>query len=99
MEEQHPIVFNKYLVSLTKIASVYCFFFIVLKAVAIFSGAWMIPNLILSFPFILMGILTAYTVVAKKYSWAVTFVAILLILIIRFYEKEWVFWLQTSFSN
>jgi hypothetical protein len=99
MEEQHPIVFNKYLVSLTKIASVYCFFFIVLKAVAIFSGAWMIPNLILSFPFILMGILTAYTVVAKKYSWAVTIVAILLILIIRFYEKEWVFWLQTSFSN
>lgn len=99
MEEQHPLVFNKYLVSLTKIASVYCFFFVLLKSVAIIRGAWMIPNLILALPFIVMGILTAYTVVAKKYSWVATILAILLILITRFYEQDWVFWLQASYGS
>lgn len=97
MEE--PKVFNKYLVSLTKIVSVYCFFFVLLKSIAILRGAWMIPNLILAIPFVVMGILTAYTVLRKKYTWVITVIAVVLILAVRYYEVDWVYFLQHKYGN
>lgn len=96
MEE--PKVFNKYLVSLTKIVSIYSFFFILLKSIAILRGAWMIPNVILTLPFILMGILTAYTVLYKKYSWVITIIAVVLIAVTRYYESDWVHFLQYKYG-
>ncbi|RXR30621.1 hypothetical protein EQG68_11205 [Flavobacterium piscinae] len=97
MEE--PKVFNKYLVSLTKIVSVYSFFFVLLKSIAILRGAWMIPNIILAIPFIIMGILTAYTVLYKKYSWIITIVTVTLIIVVRYYEGDWVYSLQNKYGN
>ncbi|WP_396151247.1 hypothetical protein [Flavobacterium sp.] len=97
MEE--PKVFNKYLVSLTKIVSVYCFFFVLLKSIAIFRGAWMIPNVILAIPFIIMGILTAYTVLYKKYSWIITIITVVLIIAVRYYEVDLVYFLQNKYGN
>lgn len=97
MEE--PKVFNKYLVSLTKIVSVYCFFFVLLKSIAIFRGAWMIPNVILAIPFLIMGILTAYTVLYKKYSWIITIITVVLIIAVRYYEVDLVYFLQNKYGN
>ena len=97
MEE--PKVFNKYLVSLTKIVSVYSFFFVLLKSIAILRGAWMIPNIILAIPFIIMGILTAYTVLYKKYSWIITIVTVTLIIVVRYYEVDWFYSLQNKYGN
>lgn len=99
MKEQEPIVFNKYLVSLTKIVSVYCFFYVLLKSIAIIRGAWMIPSLILAVPFMIMGVLTAYTVLYKKYSWVVTIITVVLIIAVRYYEFEWVNYLQYTYGN
>ena len=97
MEE--PKVFNKYLVSLTKIVSVYCFFFVLLKSIAIFRGAWMIPNIILAIPFIILGILTAYTVLYKKYSWIITIITVVLIIAVRYYEVDLVYFLQNKYGS
>lgn len=99
MEEQEPIVFNKYLVSLTKIVSVYCFFYVLLKSIAIFKGAWILPQIIFAVPFMIMGILTAYTVLYKKYSWVVTIITVVLIIAVRYYEFEWVNYLQHTYGN
>ena len=99
MEHQEPIVFNKYLVSLTKIVSVYCFFYVLLKSVAIIRGAWVTPSIILAVPFMIMGILTAYTVLYKKYSWVITMLSVALIIIVRYYEFDWVYYLQNTFGN
>jgi hypothetical protein len=99
MENQEPVVFNKYLVSLTKIVSVYSFFFVLLKSIAIFRGAWMIPNIILAIPFIIMGILTAYTVIYKKYSWLITIITVALIITVRYYEYDLVYFLQDKYGN
>ncbi len=99
MENQEPLVFNKYLVSLTKIVSVYCFFFVLLKSIAIVRGAWMIPNLVLAIPFIVMGILTAFTIMYKKYSWILTSLTVLLILLVRYFEYDWVYFLQLNYGN
>jgi hypothetical protein len=97
MEE--PKVFNKYLVSLTKIVSVYSFFFVLLKSIAILRGAWMIPNIILAIPFIIMGILTAYTILYKKYSWVITIISVVLIIAVRYYEVDLVYFLQDKYGN
>lgn len=97
MEE--PVVFNKYLVSLTKIVAIYCFFFVLLKSIAIIRGAWMIPNSILTIPFIIMGILTSYTVLQKKYNWMITIIALILIIAVRYYEADWVPFLHNKFDN
>ncbi|MDP2161514.1 MAG: hypothetical protein Q8K02_13595 [Flavobacterium sp.] len=99
MENQEPVVFNKYLVSLTKIVSVYSFFFVLLKSIAIVRGAWMIPNIILAIPFIIMGILTAYTVIYKKYSWIITIITVTLIIAVRYYEYDLVYFLQDKYGN
>ncbi|WP_291119766.1 hypothetical protein [Flavobacterium sp. UBA6135] len=99
MENQEPVVFNKYLVSLTKIVSVYSFFFVLLKSIAIVRGAWMIPNIILAIPFIIMGILTAYTVIYKKYSWIITIITVALIIAVRYYEYDLVYFLQDKYGN
>lgn len=99
MENQEPVVFNKYLVSLTKIVSVYCFFYVLLKSVAIIRGAWVTPSIILAAPFMIMGILTAYTVLYKKYSWVVTIVTAVLIIAVRYYEFDWVYYLQNTYGD
>ena len=96
---EDPKVFNKYLVSLTKIVSVYSFFFVLLKSIAILRGAWMIPNIILAIPFIIMGILTAYTILYKKYSWVITIISVVLIIAVRYYEVDLVYFLQGKYGN
>ena len=99
MENQEPIVFNKYLVSLTKIVSVYSFFFVLLKSIAIIRGAWMIPNIILAIPFIIVGILTAYTIIYKKYSWIITIITVALIIAVRYFEYDLVYFLQSKYGS
>ncbi|MBC8884388.1 hypothetical protein H9X57_16500 [Flavobacterium piscinae] len=59
----------------------------------------MIPNIILAIPFIIMGILTAYTVLYKKYSWIITIVTVTLIIVVRYYEGDWVYSLQNKYGN
>jgi hypothetical protein len=99
MENQEPVVFNKYLVSLTKIVSVYSFFFVLLKCIAIIRGAWVIPNIILAIPFVIVGILTAYTVIYKKYSWIITIITVALIVAVRYFEYDLVYFLQEKYGS
>lgn len=99
MEDNQPKVFNKYLVSLTKIVAFYSFFIILIKSYNIFRGAWMIPNLILMLPFVIFGIWAAYTSYFQKYNWWVTGAGILMIILVRIYEYEWILALQNQFGN
>lgn len=99
MEKDQPVVFNKYLVSLTKIVAFYSFFIILIKSYQIFRGAWLIPNLIIMLPFMVFGILTAYTAYFQKYNWWVTGFGVVMIILVRIYEFEWVLALQQYFTN
>lgn len=92
-------VFNKYLVSLTKIISIYSFFFVLLKSLAIIKGAWLLPNIILTIPFVLLGISTAYVIFFKKYNWILAIIGATLIVVVRYYEVDWVYFLQNKYGN
>jgi hypothetical protein len=97
MEE--PKIYNKYLVSLTKIVSFYCLFFVLLKSLAIVRGAWVIPNLILTVPFVLLGISSAYVIFYKKYNWVLALFGALFIILIRYYEVDLVYYLQEKYGT
>lgn len=97
--ESEPGVYNKYLVSLTKIVAFYCFFIVLVKSIAIAMGAWFWPNVVITAPFIGVGIYTAYTAYMQKYHWATAIFGALFIIIMRIYEQEMVFYLQAYFNS
>jgi hypothetical protein len=97
--EEEPKVFNKYLVTLTKIVAFYSFFFVLLKSIAIIRGAWMIPNLALSIPFIVLGILAGFTSYYQKYNWFVAVLGAAVIIVVRYYEYDWVMYIQQNYGQ
>jgi len=99
MEKEQPVVFNRYLVSLTKIIAFYSFFIILIKSYNIFRGAWMFPNLILMVPFIVFGILAAFTSYFQKYNWWVAGAGALMVILVRIFEQEWIVALHHYFEN
>jgi hypothetical protein len=99
MEKEQPVVFNKYLVSLTKIIAFYSFFIILIKSYTIFQGGWLLPNIILMLPFLVFGMLTAYTSYFQKYNWWVTGMGTAVIILVRLFESEWIVALHQFFIN
>ena len=93
---EEPIVFNKYLVSLTKIIAFYCFFFVLIKSIAIVRGAWLLPNVVVTIPLILMGIICAYTSYFQKYNWATAVSGAILVIAVRYYEAGFVFYIHEN---
>ena len=93
---EEPIVFNKYLVSLTKIIAFYCFFFVLIKSIAIVRGAWLLPNVIVTIPIILMGIWCAYTSYFQKYNWIAAGTGAALVIALRYFESGIVFYLNAN---
>ena len=91
-----PIIFNKYLVSLTKIIAFYCFFFVLIKSIAIVRGAWLVPNIIVTIPIILMGIWCAYTSYFQKYNWYAAGLGAVLVVVLRYFESGIVFYLNAN---
>lgn len=95
MEE--PIIYNKYLVSFTKIIAVYSFLYVVLRFISIFFlDSWKLPNAILATPFLIIGILTFNSILKKKYNWTLMIIGIVLIVFVRIFESEIILHLHKS---
>ena len=89
---------DRYLVLISKIIFFYSIFFVVMKVISMFQGAWLIPNLILSLPYLVFGLVGGYMVKYNKYHWAYVIAGVILISIVRYYEVEWMLQLQERFS-
>jgi hypothetical protein len=90
---------NKYQVSFTKIIAIYSFFYIILKGIAVYKNAWVVPNVIMASSFLLLGIISSYVVFAKKYNWHIVIIGVLWIALVRYFEVEWLHYLQEYFSK
>ncbi|WP_298524601.1 hypothetical protein [uncultured Christiangramia sp.] len=88
---------DRYLVLISKIIFFYSIFFVVMKVISMFQGAWLIPNLILSLPYLVFGLVGGYMVKYNKYHWAYVIAGVILISIVRYYEVEWMLQLQERF--
>ena len=89
---------DRYLVLISKIIFFYSIFFVVMKVISMFQGAWLIPNLILSLPYLVFGLVGGYMVKYNRYHWAYVIAGVILISIVRYYEVEWMLQLQERFS-
>lgn len=85
---------HRNLVILTKIILIYSIFFIVMKTVIIFGGAWLIPNLLLMVPFLVLGVMAAIQVKRESYSWWFVGIGAAVIILARIYETSFSVWVQ-----
>ena len=85
---------HRNLMILTKIILIYSIFFVVMKAVIIFGGAWLVPNLLLMVPYLVLGIIAAVQVKEENYSWWFVAIGAAVIILTRIYETQLTFWMQ-----
>lgn len=85
---------HRNLMILTKIILIYSIFFVVMKAVIIFGGAWLVPNLLLMVPYLVLGIIAAVQVKEENYSWWFVGIGAAVIIITRIYETSFSVWVQ-----
>jgi membrane protein insertase Oxa1/YidC/SpoIIIJ len=89
---------TRYLVLISKIIFFYSIFYVIMKVLAIFQGAWLIPNLILSLPYLVFAIVGGLIVKNNTFHWAYVIAGAILISIVRYYEQEWMLQLHEYFS-
>lgn len=81
--------------TITKITAIYAGFYFILKLSAIFNGAWVLPNLILTIPLLVLGLIAWYLLKSEQTNWFFVIISILVISSIRYYEVEAVVWLNS----
>ncbi|WP_242670081.1 hypothetical protein [Gramella sp. KN1008] len=89
---------QRYLVLISKIIFFYSIFYVVMKILAIFQGAWLIPNLILSLPYAIFAVIGGFMVKRNSYHWAYVIAGAIVISVIRYYEQEWMVHLHNYFN-
>ncbi len=58
-----------------------------MKAVIIFGGAWLVPNLLLMVPYLVLGTIAAFQVKRESYSWWFVGIGAAVIILTRVYES------------
>jgi len=89
---------QRYLILVSKIIFFYSVFYVIMKVIAVFGDAWLLPNLILSLPYLLFAVVGAFMVKRNSYHWAYVIAGVILISIVRYYEQAWMLQLQEYFS-
>ncbi len=92
-----PIFSDSYTISGTKIVIIFSGVFIFMKLFAVFTkDLWVIPNLLIALPALILGLVGIMLLSAKKTNWWFILVAFLVFVSIRLNEAEWVVWLQQN---
>lgn len=86
------------LILISKIIFFYSIFYMIMKLIAVMRGAWWEANLILSLPYLIFTLIGAYMLKTGKYYWAYVIAGIIVISLVRYYEKEWMLALHQYFS-
>ncbi len=90
---------HRNLVILTKIILIYSIFYIVMKMVVIFGGAWLMPNLLLMIPYLILGTIAAIQVKRENYSWWFVGIGAAVIILTRVYETQFAVWMQQQVTG
>lgn len=79
-----------------KIIFFYSLFFVIMKIIAIFKGAVMLPNLLMAIPFLILTAIGFYIDRRNKYSWIYVIIGIIVISTIRYYEPQLLIYFQNN---
>lgn len=95
-----PIFSESYTISGTKIIIIFSGIFVFMKFFAVISqGLWVIPNLLMTLPALLLGLGGLVLLKTKKTNWFFIIFALLVFLAVRLNEDVWVLVLQQQFIN
>jgi hypothetical protein len=85
--------------TVSKIILFYSIFYVIMKLIAIlFEGAWAIPNLILSVPFLIFAAVGGLMLKKNSFSWIYVIAGVIIISVIRYYERAWMLGLHDYFN-
>ncbi|MFD1095406.1 hypothetical protein [Salegentibacter chungangensis] len=89
---------HRNLVLISKIIFFYSIFYVIMKLIAVFKGAWPEPNLILMLPYLLFALIGGYMMKTDKYHWAYVIAGVIVISLVRYFEKDWMVALHQYFN-
>lgn len=100
MSDQNPKPFTskKNKLIITKIIVIYSVFFLVLKLTAIFQGGWVVANLLVALPIVLLGLLGFYFLKTNSTNWAYAIGSIIAVSVMRYYEQDLIVWLHNAIA-
>ncbi|MDT0643521.1 hypothetical protein RM553_11820 [Zunongwangia sp. F363] len=85
------------LIIISKVIFFYSIFYIIMKLIAIFQGAWADANLILCLPFAALATWGGFCLKRNKFTWVYAIAGAILIGSIRYFEKDLMIFLHNQF--
>lgn len=85
---------HRNLIIITKIVLFYSLFYVVMKAIVIFGGAWIVPNLLLMVPYLILAGIGWMHLKRETYSWWYVGIGAAVIILTRIYERDLAVWIQ-----
>lgn len=83
----------------SKIILFYSVFYVIMKLIAIlFQGAWPIPNLLFTIPYLIFAAIGWRMMKREHFSWIYVIAGVIVISVIRYYEMEWMVAIQQYFN-
>ncbi|EMY80889.1 hypothetical protein ES731_00740 [Psychroflexus gondwanensis] len=98
MTDQNPRPFSsdKNKLIITKIIVIYSAFFLILKLSAIFQGGWVMANLLVALPLVVLGLLGFYFLKSNSTNWIYALGSIVIISAMRYYEQDLIVWIHNT---
>jgi len=97
MEEKSPPFSNpRNKLTIYKITIIYAAFYVLMKLYAIFQGQWLIPNLMVCIPILVIGVLAWLQLKKGNTSWWFVGLSIVVVSAVRYFEQDWVLWLNAN---
>jgi len=80
-----------------KITVIYAAFYLLMKIYSIVvENFWILPNLIISLPIVIIGLVAWWQLKQDKTNWWFIVLSIIVISATRYYESDWVLWLNQN---
>jgi hypothetical protein len=95
-QKPRPFSSDKNKLIITKIIVIYSTFFLILKLSSIFQGGWVMANLLVASPLVVLGLLGFYFLKSNSTNWIYALSGIAIISAIRYYEQDLVVWIHNS---
>jgi drug/metabolite transporter (DMT)-like permease len=95
-EKPAPFTNPRNKLTIYKITIIYAAFYFLMKIYAIINGSWFLPNIIISLPMVLIGILAWWQLKQEKTNWWFIAISIIVVSAVRYYELPMAYWLNQN---
>ncbi|MBS3739026.1 hypothetical protein [Mesohalobacter halotolerans] len=92
-----PFTDSRNKLTIYKITVIYAAFYVLMKVYSIVvESLWVLPNLIISLPVVIVGIVAWWHLKKNKTFWWFIIISIIVVSAVRYFEADWVVWLNQN---